>query len=421
MQITRNLAIAAAIIPFASAFFRMPCPSRLIQERIDPIMAPGQISAHMHTVAGGNGFGFTTSFKQQRDSTCSSCPIKEDLSAYWTPKLYFQAENGSFIGVPQVGDYNGLQGGMTVYYLQRPGPDNDKLLAFPEGFRMIAGDPFKRNYTGDFPAQAISFACLDFDAEASPETKHLPKRNCPNGVRAQVFFPSCWNGKDLDTADHKSHMSYPKDTAHDNGRCPASHPKHMISLFFEVIYDTNHFASMWPSADKMGRSGQPFVFAQGDPTGYGFHGDFVNGWDVAKLQHATDNCNSNSGRIEDCPTFKNDFFTPEQNHACKVPVVLGTNVDGPMKLLPGCNVVSQGPERVVPPISCSRIPPVGVRSSFTDVTSKGWKYLGCAGDDYYTRSFTGASTNQANMTVEGCVAFCKGKGFSLAGAEYGTE
>lgn len=75
---------------------------------------------------------------------------------------------------------------MTVYYLQRPGPNNDKLHAFPPGFRMIAGNPFVRNYTGDFAAQAVSFVCLDYDGGAPPEANYLPKVNCKDGVRAQV-------------------------------------------------------------------------------------------------------------------------------------------------------------------------------------------------------------------------------------------
>lgn len=114
---TIALALAAALAGPASAFWRMPCPSRLIQERIDPLVFPGQVSAHVHTVAGGNGFGFTENYRQARESECTSCPITADLSAYWTPKLYYHAENGSFLSVPQAGDGDGVTGGMTVYYL----------------------------------------------------------------------------------------------------------------------------------------------------------------------------------------------------------------------------------------------------------------------------------------------------------------
>lgn len=112
-----NLVLLATLISTVSAFWRMPCPSRLIQERIDPVVYPGFVSAHVHTVSGGSGFGYNMSFPQARASDCTSCPIKEDLSAYWTPKLYYLAQNGSFYGVPQAGDGAGTTGGMTVYYL----------------------------------------------------------------------------------------------------------------------------------------------------------------------------------------------------------------------------------------------------------------------------------------------------------------
>lgn len=36
-------------------------------------------------------------------STCSSCQVKQDRSAYWTPALYFQDEAGNFNVVNQMG------------------------------------------------------------------------------------------------------------------------------------------------------------------------------------------------------------------------------------------------------------------------------------------------------------------------------
>jgi hypothetical protein len=65
-------------------------------------------------------------------------------------------------------------------------------------------------------------------------------------------------------------MAYPASGNYKSGPCPSSHPVQLISLFFEILYDTNQFANMW-----YGNS-HPFVFANGDPTGYGFHGDFVS-------------------------------------------------------------------------------------------------------------------------------------------------
>ena len=207
---------------------------------------------------------------------------------------------------------------------QRPGPNNDKLQAFPEGFRMIAGDAMKRNFTGGFDAQAVQFVCLGLPAsDPNAQINKLPDVNCADGLRVQVYFPSCWDGVNLDSPDHKSHsksrflhntcpfalvkgrlsaifvpgcmrgrmtlsswlpqiirkhakqqgkrtdkhriVAYPESGSYDNGPCPASHPFHLISIFFEVIYDINSFASQWTP----GQGQHPWVFAQGDPTGYG--------------------------------------------------------------------------------------------------------------------------------------------------------
>lgn len=403
----------------ADAFVRMSCGSRLVDERIDPIANPGEPASHAHAVNGGNGFNFTQEPGLIRRSTCSSCPIKEDLSAYWTPKLYFHnTTDDTFKAVDQAGDYDGALGGQTVYYLQRGGPNNDKLKAYPEGFRMIAGDTLKRNYTGGFDAQAISFNCLDYNGGGNPETNNLPDKQCPDGLRAQVFFPSCWDGKNLDSPDHRSHMAYPIG-AYNSGSCPASHPVHMISIFFEIIYSTDKFADGWYNGNK-----QPFVFSNGDPTGYGFHGDFLNGWDVPTLQALTDDCTNLSGVPSDCN--KITFFTDEEMSQCKIPRQIHEPLgifSPPLAQLPGCNPLTYGPGPATPVANCDRKVSIGAfATSYTDLSkSKGYKYLGCAPDTPADRTFTSPMDGDDAMTLEKCIDYCAGKGYSIAGAEYGTQ
>lgn len=414
---TKVLGLAAALAAPAAAFFRMPCPGRIVTERADPIVSPGQVSGHVHTISGGNGFKFEMDYADARSSSCSSCPIKADLSNYWTPSLYYQHQNGSFENVHQSGDGTGIYGGMTVYYLQRGGPNNDKLQAFPEGFRMLAGNPFKRNHTDDFESEAVSFVCLDYSGGSST-SDGLPTKNCPDGLRAQVFFPSCWDGVNLDSADHKSHMSYPIGGSYDSGKCPDTHPVHLISIFYEVNYNTGDFGSMWYG------SGQPFVFAMGDPTGYGFHGDFVNGWDVPTLQSAVDECTNDSGLLSDCPVFANNLFTTKQSQACIIPPQVDEQVTGMLDALPGCNPVQQGPGLAsVQTCPNNKVATVGAYEQyFKDVTSSlKWQYVGCGTDDLSTRTFSAASTSSNSMTVESCIAFCSGKGYTYAGLEYASQ
>jgi hypothetical protein len=40
------------------------------------------------------------------------------------------------------------------------------------------------------------------------ETLDFPKKPCPAGVMVNVRFPTCWDGVNLDTPDHMSHMAY---------------------------------------------------------------------------------------------------------------------------------------------------------------------------------------------------------------------
>jgi hypothetical protein len=156
----------------------------------------------------------------------------------------------------------------------------DNIKAFPKGFQMVAGDTRMRNFTGPVPdpptsqwtaddmtqealmQKSLGFNCMNYarQPEGSRYRHFMPDKgyldaNCAQGIRAELFFPSCWNGKDVDSDDHKSHVAYP--SMIDGGDCPKDFPVRLPSLFFETIWNTNAFN---------GKDGQ-FVWANGDPTG----------------------------------------------------------------------------------------------------------------------------------------------------------
>lgn len=58
-----RIALVGALVASQSisAFFRMPCDNPLIVERADPIISPGAISGHTHTIAGGSNFSLNSS------------------------------------------------------------------------------------------------------------------------------------------------------------------------------------------------------------------------------------------------------------------------------------------------------------------------------------------------------------------------
>lgn len=201
------------------------------------------------------------------------------------------------------------------------------MTAFPENFRMIAGDPYLRDFPWPIPdppksewtgkqasqaalrQKAIGFNCLNYalDPEPSLGRHFLPNKtyldeHCTDGVRFELMFPSCWNGKDVDSDDHRSHVAYPSLVM--DGTCPEGFETRVVSLFYETIWDTYAFK------DKEGY----FVISNGDPTGFGYHGDFMHGWEPGVLEQAVEQCTNPSGEVEDCAVF--DIQSEDDQRQC---------------------------------------------------------------------------------------------------------
>ena len=79
-------------------------------------------------------------------------------------------------------------------------------------------------------AQAIGLNCLG--SPTPTRNPWLPPYDCPDGLRGEIRFPSCWDGVNLDSPTHNTHVAYPIDN--ESGPCPAGYPVRIVTLFYEV-------------------------------------------------------------------------------------------------------------------------------------------------------------------------------------------
>jgi len=302
--------------------FTVNCAPLTIQ-RSDPLVQPGIASSHVHSVVGGNVFERTMG-PMGNQATLTSCDKEIDHSNYWVPQLYHLRSDKMWEMVKF--------GHNAVYYQLRAcdyAPDikncqNSKIpMAFPDGFRMVAGDPFRRTQNDSDPAQrAVHMVCLTAGGKTLAQGPGFPKQHCLQ-LRAEVYFPSCWDGKNLDSDDHKTHMAYPAIGDFNGGVCPESHPVALFSLFYEFFYDTGPYTDL------------KFAFANGDPTAYGFHGDFIMGWtNRTLLQTAHKDCVT----AANCPKLGNQ---PAEPRDLIHPAIYEEDIGltNPIASLPGNNTV----------------------------------------------------------------------------------
>ncbi len=207
----------------------------------DPIAFFGQPGkSHNHTFIGNRVVDAATTPESLLGGE-SSCGDVGDASAYWVPTLF--AGRRALRPLMAVG-----------YYVRRT---TAPVRAFPPGLKMIAGNASARRPQS---LSVVGWACGGVGAEP----RSAVVLACPpdRSLHLRATFPNCWNGRDLDSANHQRHLAYAS-----GGQCPRAHPVALPSLVLIFLY---------PSTE----SGRP-VQASGR---FGTHADFVNGWDQETLE-----------------------------------------------------------------------------------------------------------------------------------------
>ena len=228
--------------------------------------------------------------------------------------------------------------------------------------------------------KAIGFNCLNYEAkpEGTLERHFLPDKSfletkCPDGIRLEVLFPICWNGKDLESSSN-DHVAY-SDAGANGGRCPEGYDVVINQLLFETIYPTQNY---------VGKNGF-YTLANGDPTGYGYHGDAFIAWEGDSQQKATDLCGSPDhgpgaqGIPSQCPVFDIQSVNAQSSCKLKAPGNVQVQLAAPLSALPGANPIQSGPEQATmastpgagaPPSTATPTSATSSSSSFTSVSLK---------------------------------------------------
>ncbi|WP_307873121.1 DUF1996 domain-containing protein [Paractinoplanes ovalisporus] len=220
----------------------------------DPIVFPGLPGAsHMHSFFGSE---VTNAHSTTQDllNANSNCNPSIDKSSYWIPTLY----NGNTEVEPVTGIFYYLGEGVRDDLIAQTQP-------FPLGLRVVAGNA---KATGPNDNTIARWSCLHA-GDAGSSSNFV---NCPAGTMLESYldFPHCWDGVNLDSPDHKSHMAYPV-----NNACPASHPVVVPKLRQVMRYPVN---------------GNPANFRLASGPGYTMHGDFFNAWPVDELARRVNDC-----------------------------------------------------------------------------------------------------------------------------------
>jgi len=236
----------------------------------DTIVYAGQKgAAHLHLYFGNTLVDYAStqaSIERTGNSTCSGGTANR--TGYWVPAV-IDTKDGTPLKPTKI----------LVYYKSDVIPNGD-VKPYPAGLRMVAGD-----MRATAPQKQVDWGCLG-PLVGEQRFTSIPA-NCPVGhtVEATINFPMCWDGKNLDSADHKSHMAF---TVWDNTEkkvtCPATHPVQLPGLTEKVQYTVTEAGSTarWRlSSDNYGTE---------KPGGYSIHADWFNGWDAKVQETWVKNC-----------------------------------------------------------------------------------------------------------------------------------
>ena len=276
--------IPASAAPDVVGAFRFICTAgQLLKD--DPIVYPGQAGAsHLHQFYGNTGAKASSTYSSLRKSGQSTCMSPLNRSAYWMPAM--MDGRGNVVRPDHI----------QIYYKRRPKSDpkcsltsgdpkaEGNCVDLPNGLKFVFGYDM---VTGKAPTGSTYFNCKGTGADPGHfATIPATIGNCVLGgqLGAVIKAPDCWDGKNLDSPNHRDHMAYSGYGTWGYRKCPSTHPYVVPGFTLQAWYTIapGDDLKLWKlSSDDM----RPDL-----PHGSTFHADFFMAWDPTIKQMWHDNC-----------------------------------------------------------------------------------------------------------------------------------
>lgn len=256
--------------------FRFLCgPGQLSYD--DPIVYPGQRGkAHLHQFFGNLGADAHSTYESLRKSGESTCQNELNRSAYWMPAML--DGKGKVVRPDSV----------SIYYKRLPSTSSlcttagKACVGIPRGLRFVFGwDQTRPSEPQPENNRRFNFKCVQGWTPVNNATPDMVEtmKICKPGqwLSATINTPQCWNGVDLDTPDHRSHLAEMirnASTRYKNA-CPATHPYIIPQFTMGVAYsiETGDDPKLWHlSSDMM----LPPALRR---PGASFHSDYFEAWE----------------------------------------------------------------------------------------------------------------------------------------------
>lgn len=200
-------------------------------------MAPGVANGahHVHDYVGNlstDGFSTNESLAAA-GTTCA----RGDKSAYFWPVLRTRSANDA----PDADGNTGTILQATSVQLLFGGNPRAKVVAMPSTLRIIMGDA--KSFTNGVANAKASWSCTGFENRQLTDKYPL----CPQGSRVvrTLNFPSCWDGTNVDSANHRTHIVFPDGA----GQCQAGFkavPQLKMRLTYKVPQGPNYALDSFP-------------------------------------------------------------------------------------------------------------------------------------------------------------------------------